>query len=180
VVWANDESFAGAGKPHQPTDPVYQPATFGHKGQSTTAGRPAGARARLRPGDHPPRMPGVIVGLVVDIRLLTGNYPPFVSIEGCAVDDYPDPEDLTGWETLVPAHPRAATPQRLRRHPAPPLHPCPPDHLPDGGVSAPAGIRLPVRRSDVPATSTPSISPPSSTAPESSTAATSSTHPQPT
>jgi allantoicase len=106
VLWANDESFAERENLIKPTDPVYQPNSFSHKGQiydgwETRRRREPGCdQAIIRLG-----MPGVIVGVVVDTAFFTGNYPPYASIEACAVDDYPDPEDLKDWETLVPRAP---------------------------------------------------------------------------
>src|SRR5262249_29079511 len=50
-------------------------------------------------------LPGMIRGVVVDTSWFTGNYPPYASVEACAVDDYPSPDELTAWETLVPKSP---------------------------------------------------------------------------
>jgi allantoicase len=109
VMWANDELFAERENLIRPTDPVFQPSTFGHKGQiydgwETRRRRESGHdQAIIRLG-----LPGMIRGVVVDTAFFTGNYPPFASIEACAVDGgdgYPGPEELTDWDTLVPRSP---------------------------------------------------------------------------
>ena len=52
-------------------------------------------------------LPGVVRGVVVDTAFFTGNYPPFCSVEACAVEGYPSPEELAGadWVDLVPRSP---------------------------------------------------------------------------
>lgn len=106
VVWANDEAFAERENLIRPSEPVFQPSTFGHKGQiydgwETRRRREAGHdEAIVRLG-----LPGMIRGVVIDTAHFTGNYPPFASVEACAVEDYPSPDELTGWETLVPRSP---------------------------------------------------------------------------
>jgi allantoicase len=106
VLWANDETFAERENLIKPTDPVFQPATFGHKGQVYDGWE---TRRRREPGHDQAivrlGLPGLIRGILVDTAFFTGNYPPFASIEACAVDDYPSPEELTDWETLVPRSP---------------------------------------------------------------------------
>jgi allantoicase len=106
VVWANDELFAERENLIKPTDPVFQPSTFGHKGQiydgweTRRRREPGHDRAIVRLG-----MPGVIRGIVVDTSFFTGNYPPFASVEASAVDGYPSPEEITEWDELVPRSP---------------------------------------------------------------------------
>lgn len=106
VVWANDELFAERENLIKPTDPVFQPSTFGHKGQIYDGWE---TRRRREPGHDQAiirlGMPGVIRGIVVDTAFFTGNYPPFASVEACAAEDYPSPDELTDWETLVPRSP---------------------------------------------------------------------------
>ncbi|HEV2781664.1 MAG TPA: allantoicase [Actinophytocola sp.] len=108
VVWANDETFAERENLIKPADPVFQPGTFGHKGQiydgwETRRRREAGNdQAIVRLG-----LPGVVHGVVVDTAFFTGNYPPFASVGACSVDDYPGPAELVeaDWATLVPRSP---------------------------------------------------------------------------
>lgn len=105
VVWANDELFAERENLIKPQAPVFQPATFGHKGQvydgwETRRRREPGVdRAVVRLG-----LPGVVRGVVVDTAFFTGNYPPHCWVEGAAVEGHPSPEELAGaeWTPLVP------------------------------------------------------------------------------
>ena len=103
VPWANDEAFAERENLINPSEPVYQPSTFGHRGQIYDGWE---TRRRREPGEDQVivrlGLPGMIRGVVVDTSFFTGNYPPFASVEACAVDDYPSPDELSGWETLVP------------------------------------------------------------------------------
>jgi allantoicase len=114
VVWANDEFFAERENLIKPVEPVFQTYTFGHKGQvydgwETRRRRAEGVdQAIIRLG-----MPGVVHGAVVDTAFFTGNYPPFASIEACGAEGYPDPAELTGWETLVPKSPLAGDTRNL-------------------------------------------------------------------
>jgi len=108
VVWANDELFAEKENLIKPERPVYQPSTFGHKGQiydgwETRRRRcPGSDQAIVRLG-----LPGAVEGVVVDTAFFTGNYPPYASVEALAVDGYPSPEELTEleWTTIVPESP---------------------------------------------------------------------------
>lgn len=106
VLWANDELFAERENLIRPQEPVFQPATFGHKGQIYDGWE---TRRRRSPGvDHAVvrlGLPGVVHGVVVDTAFFTGNYPPYCSVEACAVEGYPAPEELTDWEPLVPRSP---------------------------------------------------------------------------
>jgi allantoicase len=105
VIFANDELFAERENLIKPEDPVFQPHTFGHKGQimdgwETRRRREAGldsAIVRLGGG-------GVVRRVVVDTSYFTGNYPPEVSVEACGAEGYPSPGELAAadWFTLVP------------------------------------------------------------------------------
>jgi allantoicase len=108
VVYANDELFAERENLIKGEDPVFQPHTFGHKGQimdgwETRRRREAGsdsAIVRLGCG-------GVVRRVVVDTSYFTGNYPPEVSDEACGAEGYPSPAELAAadWFTLVPRSP---------------------------------------------------------------------------
>jgi allantoicase len=108
VVCANDEFFAERENLIKPEDPVYQPYTFGHKGQiydgwETRRRRDDGYDyAVVRLG-----LPGVIRRLVVDTAHFKGNYPPRVSVQACAVEGYPSPDELhdADWEDVLPVSP---------------------------------------------------------------------------
>jgi allantoicase len=110
VVHANDELFAAADHLVLDAPPVYNPATFGPKGQiydgwETRRRRTTGHdHAIVRLG-----VPGVVRGVVVDTAFFTGNYPPEVSVEACGVEGHPAPADLAAadWVTIVPRSPVA-------------------------------------------------------------------------
>jgi allantoicase len=111
VVWANDETFADRENLIRSEEPVFQPATFGHKGQIYDGWE---TRRRREPGvDHAVvrlGLPGVVRGVVVDTAFFTGNYPPYCSVEACAAEGYPSPQELselTDWVSLVPRSPLA-------------------------------------------------------------------------
>jgi Allantoicase len=46
----------------------------------------------------------VVSGVVVDTAFFKGNFPPEISVEGCAVEGYPSPDELAAadWMPLVP------------------------------------------------------------------------------
>jgi allantoicase len=108
VLWANDELFAEKENLIRATEPVFKPATFGHKGQiydgwETRRRREPGVdEAVIRLG-----LPGVVHGVVVDTAYFTGNYPPFCWVEAAAVEGYPSPAELSeaDWQRLVPRSP---------------------------------------------------------------------------
>ncbi|HEY7594007.1 MAG TPA: allantoicase [Actinophytocola sp.] len=110
VVWANDELFAERENLIRAAEPVFQPSTFGHKGQIYDGWE---TRRRRSPGDDQAivrlGLPGVVRGVVVDTAFFTGNYPPFASVQGCAVEGYPSPAELAeaDWVELVPRSPLA-------------------------------------------------------------------------
>ena len=105
VIYANDELFADRENLIKPGDPVFQPHTFGNKGQvmdgwETRRRREAGSdSAIVRLGSA-----GVVHRVVVDTSYFTGNYPPEVSVEACGAEGYPAPAELAAasWTTLVP------------------------------------------------------------------------------
>ncbi len=109
VIYANDELFADRENLIKPEDPVFQPHTFGNKGQvmdgwetrrrREAAGYGHGDSAMIRLG-----CPGVARRVVVDTSYFTGNYPPEVSVEACGAEGHPAPAELATaeWTTLVP------------------------------------------------------------------------------
>jgi allantoicase len=105
VVAANDEAFAERENLIKPTAPVFAPRTFGHKGQVYDGWE---TRRRRAPGHDWAivrlGMPGVIRGVVIDTAFFTGNFPPYASVEACAAEGYPGPDELAGadWEEIVP------------------------------------------------------------------------------
>ena len=109
VIYANDELFADRENLIKPGDPLFQPHTFGNKGQimdgwetrrrREAAGSGHSDSAVVRLGGA-----GVVRRVVVDTAYFTGNYPPEVSVEACGAEGYPAPAELATaqWTTLVP------------------------------------------------------------------------------
>jgi allantoicase len=101
VVTANDELFAQRENLIRPEPPVFDVGEFGHKGKvydgwETRRRRESGNDwAIVRLG-----VPGIIHGIVVDTSWFTGNYPPFVSLDGAVVDGFPSPAELANLEWL--------------------------------------------------------------------------------
>lgn len=104
VMWASDELFAEKENLINPWVPVHQPETFGPRGQlydgwETRRHRgPGDDKAVIRLG-----LPGVISGVVLDTAYFKGNFPPFATVEACAVPGYPDVEELVdaAWEPVL-------------------------------------------------------------------------------
>jgi allantoicase len=108
VVYANDEFFAAADHLVLPTPPIHAPRTFDHKGQVYDGWE---TRRRREPGSDVAIVrlgaPGVIRGVDVDTSFFTGNFPPYASVDGLAVDGYPSASALSAaeWIPLVPRSP---------------------------------------------------------------------------
>ncbi|NMR20675.1 allantoicase [Cellulomonas fimi] len=104
VVAANDELFAQRENLITAGDAAFDPAVFGHKGKVYDGWE---TRRRREPGHDWAIVrlgaAGVVRGVVVDTAWFRGNYPPFVSIEALAADDYPSVAELVDaeWTTLV-------------------------------------------------------------------------------
>jgi allantoicase len=104
VVWANDELFAARENLIKTEPPIFQPHTFGPKGQIMDGWE---TRRRREPGsDHAiVRLgcPGVVRRVVIDTAFFTGNFPPEASVAGCGVEGYPSPAELADadWTPLV-------------------------------------------------------------------------------
>lgn len=106
VLAANDEFFAECENLIKPEEPVFRPLTFTNKGQEYDGWETR--RRRREAGDHDwvitrLGIPGIPKVVVVDTAFFKGNFPPFATVEGCAVDGYPDVADLVdaNWETIV-------------------------------------------------------------------------------
>lgn len=108
VVAANDESFAERENLIKATEPTFSAYTFGHKGQVMDGWE---SRRRREPGHDWAivrlGIPGLVRGVIVDTAFFTGNYPPEVSVEGAAVEGYPNPAELAAarWQPLVSRSP---------------------------------------------------------------------------
>ena len=105
VIYADDELFADRENLIKPEEPVFQPHTFGNKGQIMDGWE---TRRRREPGSDSAIIrlgcAGLVRRVVVDTSYFTGNYPPEVSVEACGAEGYPSPAELATaeWTTLVP------------------------------------------------------------------------------
>src|ERR1700722_7526314 len=105
VVYADDELFADRENLIKAADPVFQPNSFGNKGQVMDGWE---TRRRREPGSDSAIVrlgcPGIVRHVVVDTSFFTGNYPPEVSVEACGTEGYPAPAELAAaaWTALVP------------------------------------------------------------------------------
>jgi allantoicase len=116
VLAAGDEFFAARENLLLRERPVFQPHTFGPKGQvmdgwETRRRRGSAADPFPAPDDGDWALvrlgaPGVIHGVLVDTAHFRGNYPQQVAVEAAAVEGDPGPEELLGpdvaWTELVP------------------------------------------------------------------------------
>jgi len=116
VVFTNDEFFAAADHLVEPSRPVFAPQTFGHKGQVYDGWE---TRRRREPGHDTAIVrlgaPGIVHGVDIDTAYFTGNYPPHASVEGAALEGYPDSIQLAEahWVPLVPRSPLVGDSQNL-------------------------------------------------------------------
>jgi allantoicase len=105
VPAANDELFAERENLINAQPAVFNPHTFGHKGQVYDGWE---TRRRREPGHDWAvvrlGVPGVIRGVVVDTAFFTGNYPEYCSIDAASVDGYPDASELS-WTEILPRSP---------------------------------------------------------------------------
>lgn len=109
VIAANDEFFAEKENLLRPAAAVFQPHTFGHKGQIMDGWETRRRRPEYEDGDHDWAIvrlgtPGVIHGVIVDTAHFTGNYPEHCALEACAVEGHPTPEEIAdaAWVPVVP------------------------------------------------------------------------------
>ncbi|SDG29706.1 allantoicase [Pseudonocardia oroxyli] len=107
VVAANDDFFADRAALVMP-GPVQPRTEFGYRGKVYDGWE---TRRRREPGsDHAIvrlGIPGIVHGVVVDTSYFRGNYPPEISVEATALEDYPGEAELAAaeWETIVPRSP---------------------------------------------------------------------------
>jgi allantoicase len=139
VVDANDELFAARDNLVNPEPSQFETWTYGPKGKVYDGWE---TRRRRTPGHDWAVVrlgaPGIVRGVVVDTAHFTGNYPPHVSVEGCAVPGHPSPEELAAaaWTELV----AKSAVQGDTRTPFEVDHPARVTHVrlnifPDGGVA---------------------------------------------
>jgi allantoicase len=108
VLAANDEFFAPKENLLKAAEPVFVEGKYTDVGKwmdgwetrrRRDPGEPGHDWAVLRLG-----LPGVPRGVVIDTRHFRGNYPESCSLDACAVDGYPAPEELAGvaWSEILP------------------------------------------------------------------------------
>ena len=139
VVYANDEFFAPAESLVLQADPTYEPHTFGTKGQVYDGWE---TRRRREPGhDHAIirlGAAGIVRGVVIDTAFFTGNFPPQASVEGCGMEGYPSPAELSAadWFPLLPSSPLQGNHRNVFEvAPAPRVTHVRLSIYPDGGVA---------------------------------------------
>jgi allantoicase len=116
VVAANDEFFAAMDNLVNPEPSEFVTWTYGPKGKVYDGWE---TRRRRIPGHDWAIVrlgaPGHIHGVVVDTAHFTGNYPPYVSLDGAELPGHPSPAELTAaaWTELVP---RSAVKGDTRNH----------------------------------------------------------------
>jgi allantoicase len=102
IVDTNDEFFAAADHLLAPHPPTFTKHVFDHRGQVYDGWE---TRRRREPGHDYVIVrlgaPGVITGIDVDTAFFTGNFPPYASVDACAVDGYPSAFPEVGWTPLV-------------------------------------------------------------------------------
>ncbi|MBA2474178.1 MAG: allantoicase [Pseudonocardiales bacterium] len=104
VVDANDDFYADRAALVMP-GPVRASAEFGYRGKiydgwETRRRREHGSDyAIIRLG-----VPGIVRGVVIDTTFFRGNYPPEISVQATALEDFPGLAELAAaeWTTLVP------------------------------------------------------------------------------
>jgi allantoicase len=119
VVWCNDDFFASAHNLISAGPAQHDPVAFDARGKvydgwETRRRRPpeAGSAATDSPGNSRSvsdevilrlAAPGIVRGVLIDTSHFTGNFPPYASVEGATLLDYPSAEQLcaASWTPLL-------------------------------------------------------------------------------
>jgi allantoicase len=106
ALLANDEFFAPKENLLRAAPPEWREGVYTERGKWMDGWE---TRRRRSPGHDwcivRLGLPGVVRGVVVDTTFFRGNYPEGCSLDGCAVEGTPSPEELardTSWREIVP------------------------------------------------------------------------------
>jgi allantoicase len=110
VLYANDEFFAPKENLLKASEPVFIEGKYTERGKWMDGWE---SRRRRTPGFDwcliRLGLAGRVRGLVVDTSFFRGNYPESCTVEACALEGTPDPEQLAGdaveWKELLPLSP---------------------------------------------------------------------------
>jgi allantoicase len=108
VLAANDEFFAPKENLLKPGEAVWMEGRYTEVGKWMDGWE---TRRRREPGHDwcivRLGLPGVLRGVVVDTAYFRGNYPESCSLEACAAEGYPAPEELreAAWTEVLPRSP---------------------------------------------------------------------------
>jgi len=116
VLVANDEFFAPKENLLKATAPIFLEGEYTDRGKWMDGWE---TRRRHTPGYDSCiirlGLPGIIRGVMVDTSYFRGNYPEHCSLEACAFEGQPAPEDLTNesvkWIPILPQLPLAGDTQ---------------------------------------------------------------------
>jgi len=111
VLAANDEFFAPKENLLKPEEPVFLPDEYTDRGKWMDGWE---TRRRREPGHDwcilRLGVPGRVAGVVVDTRHFKGNYPEACSVDACATEGDPGPEELlreASWTEVLARSPLA-------------------------------------------------------------------------
>src|SRR5438876_2214228 len=116
VLVANDEFFAPKENLLKTTTPVFLEGEYTERGKWMDGWE---TRRRRTPGYDwciiRLGLPGIIRGILVDTSYFRGNYPEHCSLEACALEGQPTPDELTNdslkWIPIMPQLPLAGDTQ---------------------------------------------------------------------